>query len=177
MPIVHKRSDVSGKVPTTSQIALGELAVNTNDGKIYLKRDNGTEQIVGLLNDKEDLATLSDFFSGASGKVLTADVVRDARDYVTLTAAASVAIDLDTGVNFHLTTTGTHEIAVPTNGSGGVSGLIVIDLGGAHAVTFATGWQVPSTVDLTGTAGTQHALSYARMPGGAYRVSQFNEVV
>ena len=122
------------------------------------------------------VATLPEFFAGTADKVLTAEVVRDARDYVTLTTAASVAIDLNTGINFHLTTTGTHEIAVPTNGSGGVSGLIVIDLGGAHAVTFATGWLVPSTVDLTGTAGTQHALSYARMPGGQYRVSQFDEV-
>ena len=36
-----KRSAVPGKVPTTAQIDLGELAINTRDGKAYLKRDNG----------------------------------------------------------------------------------------------------------------------------------------
>jgi hypothetical protein len=36
-----KRSAVPGKVPTTAQIDLAELAVNTRDGKLYMKRDNG----------------------------------------------------------------------------------------------------------------------------------------
>ena len=39
--IQHRRSAVPGKVPTTGQIDLGELAINTRDGKLYLKRDNG----------------------------------------------------------------------------------------------------------------------------------------
>lgn len=33
-----RRSAIQGAVPTTSQILLGELAVNTNDGLVYLKR-------------------------------------------------------------------------------------------------------------------------------------------
>jgi hypothetical protein len=41
-----KRSSVAGNVPTTSQLSLGELAINTADGKIYLKKDDGTESIV-----------------------------------------------------------------------------------------------------------------------------------
>jgi hypothetical protein len=41
-----KRSAVPGKVPTTEQLELGELAVNTHDGKIYFKKNNGSEQIV-----------------------------------------------------------------------------------------------------------------------------------
>ena len=39
--LLSKRSAVPGKVPTTAQIDLGELAINTRDGKLYLKRDNG----------------------------------------------------------------------------------------------------------------------------------------
>jgi len=39
--IQHRRSTVPGKVPTTAQIDLGELALNTRDGKLFLKRDNG----------------------------------------------------------------------------------------------------------------------------------------
>ena len=38
-----KRSSVAGKIPTTGQLELGEVAINTNDGKLFFKRDNGTE--------------------------------------------------------------------------------------------------------------------------------------
>ena len=41
-----KRSAVAAKVPLTTDLALGELAINTYDGKLYLKKDNGTESIV-----------------------------------------------------------------------------------------------------------------------------------
>lgn len=44
-----KRTAVSGKVPTTATLELGELAINTYDGKIYFEKDSGTpsiEQIV-----------------------------------------------------------------------------------------------------------------------------------
>jgi hypothetical protein len=43
-----KRSAVAGKQPTTSSLALGELAINTIDGKVFLKKDNGVETIVQL---------------------------------------------------------------------------------------------------------------------------------
>ena len=42
-----RRSATSGAIPTTSQLALGELAMNTYDGKLFLKTDkSGTEEIV-----------------------------------------------------------------------------------------------------------------------------------
>ena len=42
-----KRSATTGNVPTTSQLALGELGINTTDGKLFLKKSvSGTESIV-----------------------------------------------------------------------------------------------------------------------------------
>jgi hypothetical protein len=41
-----KRSAVNGKVPLTTDVALGELAINTFDGKMYFKRDNGTASML-----------------------------------------------------------------------------------------------------------------------------------
>lgn len=41
-----RRSATASAVPTTGQLALGELAVNTFDGKLFLKKDNGTQSIV-----------------------------------------------------------------------------------------------------------------------------------
>jgi len=44
-----KRSATSGAIPTTSQLELGEVAINTYDGKMYIKKDvGGTESIVEI---------------------------------------------------------------------------------------------------------------------------------
>lgn len=41
-----RRSATASAVPTTGQLALGELAINTFDGKLFLKKDNGIQSIV-----------------------------------------------------------------------------------------------------------------------------------
>jgi hypothetical protein len=41
-----RRSAVQGAVPTTAQLELGELALNTYDGKLFLKRDDGLQQYI-----------------------------------------------------------------------------------------------------------------------------------
>jgi len=38
-----KRSAVAARVPTTGDLQLGELALNTYDGKLYTKKDDGTD--------------------------------------------------------------------------------------------------------------------------------------
>jgi len=43
-----KRSSVAAKVPATGDLQLGELALNTFDGKLYTKKDNGTATIVEI---------------------------------------------------------------------------------------------------------------------------------
>jgi hypothetical protein len=41
-----RRSSVAGKIPTTAQVELGELAINTHDGKVFIKKDDGTAQVI-----------------------------------------------------------------------------------------------------------------------------------
>ena len=44
-----RRSGVGGKIPTTAQLDLGEVALNTFDGRLYIKKSvNSVESIVGL---------------------------------------------------------------------------------------------------------------------------------
>jgi len=40
-----KRTAVEGKVPSTSNLELGELAINTYDGRIFFEKDNGASSI------------------------------------------------------------------------------------------------------------------------------------
>ena len=44
-----KRSALSGKVPGTGSLNLGELAVNTYDGKIYFKKSGSIETVESVL--------------------------------------------------------------------------------------------------------------------------------
>jgi hypothetical protein len=46
--VLLKRSAVQNNIPTTSTLALGELAINTYDGKIFIRKDNGVASIVEL---------------------------------------------------------------------------------------------------------------------------------
>lgn len=47
--ILIKRSSQAGKAPTIAQLALGELAVNTYEGKLFIKKNvSGTETIVEI---------------------------------------------------------------------------------------------------------------------------------
>jgi hypothetical protein len=83
--VVLKRSAVEGKTPTTSDIALGELALNTFDGNLFFKKDSGTASIMSvatltgtqtLTNKTLDAATLTGTLTagggvGSNGNVLT----------------------------------------------------------------------------------------------------------
>ena len=43
--ILLKRSALQGKVPDTGSLQLGEVAINTYDGKAYIKRSGSVESI------------------------------------------------------------------------------------------------------------------------------------
>lgn len=70
-----RRSATQGNVPTTSQLDLGEVAVNTYDGLLYIKKNNGTESIVRI-NDRDT----DDLSEGASNLYFTNQRARDAID-------------------------------------------------------------------------------------------------
>jgi len=54
-----KRSAVPGKVPSTSSLDLGEVAINTFDGKAYFKKNDGTQKIVQLADVSGSIASAS----------------------------------------------------------------------------------------------------------------------
>jgi hypothetical protein len=62
-----KRSAVASKVPVTADVALGELALNTYDGRLFFKKDSGTPAIVTVVTTA-DTQTLTN-------KTLTAAVM------------------------------------------------------------------------------------------------------
>jgi len=59
-----KRSALSGKVPDTGSLNLGELAINTYDGKIYLRRSGSTDTVQEVITTNV-VNTGSIFLTGA----------------------------------------------------------------------------------------------------------------
>ena len=45
--ILHKRSDVAAKEPLPGDLELGELAINTTDGKVFMKKTDNSVTTVG----------------------------------------------------------------------------------------------------------------------------------
>jgi cytoskeletal protein CcmA (bactofilin family) len=61
-----RRSAVPGRVPTTSQLELGELAINTADGKIYFKQYDpvaNTESIIDVSSNLDAAAILAELLT------------------------------------------------------------------------------------------------------------------
>lgn len=77
-----KRSSVAGRVPSTTDLDLGELALNTYDGRIYLKKS---------VSSIESIVTLQPFPTGGTeGQLLALDSNGNI-EWVTSGAATAVS--------------------------------------------------------------------------------------
>ena len=72
-----KRSSVAEKVPTTSDLELGELAMNTVDGKVYFEKNDGSPSVQTILTtDSQTTGSIdltgsvtASYFKGDGSKV------------------------------------------------------------------------------------------------------------
>ena len=89
-----KRTAVEGKVPTTATLELGELAINTYDGRIFFERDNGTPSIQQVLTTNTTTtgsvnligAITASYFKG-DGSQITNLPAADVSQVATITAS------------------------------------------------------------------------------------------
>ena len=142
-----KRSNVSGRIPSTGDLALGELAINTYDGKLFMKKNDGTESIVDITasgsaytTGSESLTTTSiDQIVDTFSKV----TYRTVKYYVELsTASAYQATELfltHDGTSVYIT-----EYATVTSGSS--LGTINSDISGDNVRLLVTPVNTNTTV-------------------------------
>ena len=102
-----RRSAVQGKIPTTVQLELGELAVNTRDGKIFIKQYDpvaNTSSIVEFSADPSDLLNLIKTVDG-TGSGLDADLLDG------LNSLQFLRSDQNTELNGNLVVTGDFTVS------------------------------------------------------------------
>jgi len=148
-----KRSAVQNKVPTTGDLQLGELAINTFDGKLYTKKDNGTASVVEIGGS----ATLADGDKGditvsGSGATWTIDdgAVTNAK------LAGSIA---DSKLNTISTAGKVSNSATTAASANTASAIVARDASG----NFSAG---TITAALTGNASTATTLQNTRTING-----------
>ena len=125
-----KRSAVSGNVPSTSQLELGEVALNTFDGDLFFKKDNGTESIVSVVttDGTQSLSnkTISDDLTITGSLILETDA-----EAIDLSSGAAILDDTgaDGSSGQLLSSTGS-GVRWITNTSGQLSGLQDVSFSG-----------------------------------------------
>src|SRR6056300_1228004 len=135
-PIVRiKRSSQAGKIPTNSQLLLGELAINTTDGKVYIEQERGG---VGV---GTTVIAVNPWNVGLGGDAY--DINFTAGDVGVGTDNPTQKLDVDG----NLRVTGAYY---DSSNDSGTSGYVL------KSTATGTDWVDPTTVSgLQGTTGTQ----------------------
>ena len=94
----HIRSSVPGRVPTDAQLETGQIAINTADGKIFTKKDNG--DIVALQAVDPDFASASIFQGDTSLTIVDNQDSTAATITATVDGTPRVVIDAN-GTDFN----------------------------------------------------------------------------
>ena len=126
-----KRSSVTGKIPAVADLALGELAINTFDGKLFLKRNNGTDAIVEIGS-----SGVSSFNTRTGAVTLSSGDVTTALGYTPLSNATSY-LPLTGG-----TLTGNLNMPYSNVNTFGVSAEQVTTIGLSFSASGSNLWQV-----------------------------------
>lgn len=94
--IILKRSATSGKVPTTSSLSVGELAINTYDGKIFLNRSGSTNSIQEIITtNATNTGSITLTQTGSFGELVVTQDANVRRDlYVTRDVITNGSLDV-----------------------------------------------------------------------------------
>lgn len=161
-----KRSAVSGKIPTTSQLDLGELAINTFDGKVYLEQDQSsvgvgtTVIVINPWNVGTGTNTYNTYFT--AGNVGVGSTLPTSNFHV---VGNSIFVGVTTINGLRLPSTdGTNGQVLQTNGSG------VLTFANASASS-----SVPIEENFTATQGQTIFTTSSTLPGN-YVIAYLNGI-
>jgi hypothetical protein len=147
-------------------LGLGTAAVEPTSTFAAASHNHAASEITSGTMDIARLpeATTAQFLANTADKVLSTDQVWAGAAPVTLTDAATIAIDMGTGINFSVTLTASRTLGAPTNAKAGQSGVIVVKQNGTGGWTLSYNavykFQGGSAVAIDTTASRTSLLSY-----------------
>jgi hypothetical protein len=99
--IILKRSGLAGKVPDTGSLNLGEVAINTYDGKVFFKRSGSVESIQEILTTNSTITgSITLLATGSFGELIVTQDGNIQRDlYVTRDIIANGDLDVSGSVS------------------------------------------------------------------------------
>ena len=151
--ILHKRSLITGSIPTTSSLNVGEIALNVPDGKIYLHKSGSTGQSIESVitsNSTSSIGTL--IMSGSLILSGSSDVNSGS---VFDVSADNISFDFD-----YLSFSGSVEITGSLNVTQGITGSLQGTASFAISSSYALTSSYSETSQLTNNAYfAQGALS------------------
>lgn len=95
--IILKRSALAGKAPTTASLELGELAINTYDGKVFLRSSGVSDEIKELVTTNTiNTGSITLTKTGSFGEIIASQDINVGRDVFVIRDIV-VNGDIDTG--------------------------------------------------------------------------------
>lgn len=181
-----KRSSVAGSIPTTSNLDVGEIAINTTDGKIYFERGSDTSIQAILTTNTSSPITGSLNMSGSMIVSGTLAVTGATTLSSTLAVTGNATFDTDTlfvdaannrvGIGTTEPLYKTHIVGsdrvLAIQGAGSSANSLLRFLGGATA-RYSIGFNVPTTnsfiiYDDTNSAYRMHIANGGGVSFGTY---------
>ena len=94
--ILQRRSAIQGKTPTTSSLQVGEIALNTYDGKAYIHKSGSTQSIESIvITNSITTGSITLTQTGSFGELVVTQDVNISRDlYVTNDIIGNGDIDI-----------------------------------------------------------------------------------
>lgn len=154
-------SSATNTYRSASETATGAVELATN-AETQTGTDTARAITPANLTAKE--ASAANYRANTADRILTTDIVWTSAEEVTLTDAATIAVDMSTFINAVVTLGGNRAMGNPTNEKVGQTGYIRIvqDGTGSRTLSYGTDWEFAGGTApvLTTTASAQDLLFY-----------------
>ena len=114
-PIILFNSTTTGNTPTTSNLAVGELAINVTDGKLFFNQ-SGTIKVLANATYATSVSTISFGTTGLTPSTATNGVVAVAGTLITSNGGTGLSSYTAGDLSYYASGTALTKLAIGTNG-------------------------------------------------------------